>query len=395
MADIFKKNKIRSMHMASSVWNKLSKKDRIDLMLSLGFKFDEARKLATRTWSKLPEFIKMEFAPLLENPGKKWHLSKMETAHYNAYSARGKEDRAYWKGSAAAHKGSALESEKLGLENPYSSRAKFCPERIESPKKFDPRSFRTKVARAHRLTFGCPKGKWDPKTETCKVPVQLQRILHPVGEAICPIGGQEIRHNVTDDQIEAYALRLYQKGVGVDSVSRELKREFGLRKSDADYFARRASRIARGAVKYVSPTVKRARQLELPLEYNPRDKWYFGLVTQWKTGRIFSTSVKPTKKRYPQFKKVIGPFSSRKEAESFAHQSGYDVYKDNPPADMVEIYDNILAIEAKKGSKSLFQNERFRHDFDLKKGKAKIYGLPDGSLLIKGNKKLWRKFNYD
>ncbi|MBT9168124.1 MAG: hypothetical protein DDT19_01469 [Syntrophomonadaceae bacterium] len=67
----------------------------------------------------------------------------------------------------------------------------------------------------------------------------------------------------------------------------------------------------------------------------------------------------------------------------------------NPPLkNMVKIYDNILSIEAEKGKDSLWPNDKFRHDFKSSKGKAKIYGLSDGSLLIKGNKKLWGNFNY-
>lgn len=55
-----------------------------------------------------------------------------------------------------------------------------------------------------------------------------------------------------------------------------------------------------------------------------------------------------------------------------------------------EIYSNIMAIEAKKGSHSNYPNEHFRHDF---KPGSKIYGLPDGSILIKGKKKLWKNFD--
>ena len=71
------------------------------------------------------------------------------------------------------------------------SRARFIHEPLQSKKKFDPRSFRTKVSRAHRITFGCPKGKYSPSTELCKVPVQIQKILHPMAEAMlsnpCPL----------------------------------------------------------------------------------------------------------------------------------------------------------------------------------------------------------------
>jgi len=61
----------------------------------------------------------------------------------------------------------------------------------------------------------------------------------------------------------------------------------------------------------------------------------------------------------------------------------------------VVIYNNIVAIEAEKGTDSLWPEELFRHDFEKNKGDAKIYGLADGSLLITGNKKLWKVFDYD
>lgn len=62
----------------------------------------------------------------------------------------------------------------------------------------------------------------------------------------------------------------------------------------------------------------------------------------------------------------------------------------NPPSGVKEIYGRIMAIEAQKGARSNYPNEYFRHDF--KKG-SKIYGLPDGSILIKGKKKLWKEFD--
>lgn len=69
--------------------------------------------------------------------------------------------------------------------------------------------------------------------------------------------------------------------------------------------------------------------------------------------------------------------------------------KANPPARGHEIYGNILAIEAVKGDSSLWPGEEFRHDFKSKNGRARIYGLRDGSILIKGNKRLWKRFMYD
>jgi len=71
------------------------------------------------------------------------------------------------------------------------SKAQFIHEPLQSKRKFDPRSFRTVVRGAHRVTFGCPKGKYSPSTELCKVPVQIQKILHPMEEAMlsnpCPL----------------------------------------------------------------------------------------------------------------------------------------------------------------------------------------------------------------
>ena len=60
----------------------------------------------------------------------------------------------------------------------------------------------------------------------------------------------------------------------------------------------------------------------------------------------------------------------------------------------VELYENICAIEARKGEGSLFPNESFRHDFG--KG-ARVFGLKDGSILIKSDKgkRLWNNFEYE
>lgn len=66
----------------------------------------------------------------------------------------------------------------------------------------------------------------------------------------------------------------------------------------------------------------------------------------------------------------------------------HDGYLDD---EIVEIYDEITAIEAIKGDSSLWPGEHFRHDFD---SEAKVLGLKDGSILIistKG-KKLWKNF---
>lgn len=63
------------------------------------------------------------------------------------------------------------------------------------------------------------------------------------------------------------------------------------------------------------------------------------------------------------------------------------------PKDAVLIYDEIEEIKARKGSDSLWPNEYFRHKFT--KGKGRIYGLSDGSLLIIAPYPLWDIFEYD
>lgn len=61
---------------------------------------------------------------------------------------------------------------------PYKDKSEFDRKRIRSPKEFDPRSFRTKeVKKGVKVVIGCPKGKYSPKTERCKVGTRAQAIL--------------------------------------------------------------------------------------------------------------------------------------------------------------------------------------------------------------------------
>lgn len=70
--------------------------------------------------------------------------------------------------------------------------------------------------------------------------------------------------------------------------------------------------------------------------------------------------------------------------------------KSNPviPKGAIKIYDHIEAIEAIKGTDSLWPKEAFRHDF---KPGSEVYGLQDGSILIinKKGKKLHKLFKYN
>ena len=61
------------------------------------------------------------------------------------------------------------------------------------------------------------------------------------------------------------------------------------------------------------------------------------------------------------------------------------------PSGAVKIYDQIEQIKATKGARSLYPGERFYHNFQGG-SKGQVYGLRDGSLLIKGGRPLWAQF---
>ncbi|MEM4360104.1 MAG: hypothetical protein QXT45_06210 [Candidatus Bilamarchaeaceae archaeon] len=67
--------------------------------------------------------------------------------------------------------------------------------------------------------------------------------------------------------------------------------------------------------------------------------------------------------------------------------------KQTVPRGAVLIYDDIEEIRARKGSGSNWPHEYFKHKFTVRG--SKIYGLPNGSLLIVGRKPLWDIFEYD
>jgi hypothetical protein len=134
---------------------------------------------------------------------------------------------------------------------------------------------------------------------------------------------------------------------------------------------------------------------------NPHEKWYWGKT---KSGEhvMFSSIITPSKRTHPEYVKVCGSYPTveavlRDKKHAITHMT--ITCESNPPPKgkrvhkRTVIYDNLLAIEATKGSSSNnFSGEHFRHDF--KRRGTKVIGEPDGSLRIIGKKPLWNMFNY-
>jgi len=53
----------------------------------------------------------------------------------------------------------------------------YCERQEHKKSSFDKRSFRWKQSGKARILIGCPKGKWQPKKERCKVGTRAYKIL--------------------------------------------------------------------------------------------------------------------------------------------------------------------------------------------------------------------------
>ncbi len=61
---------------------------------------------------------------------------------------------------------------------PFNPTPRYRVQRIESPARFDPRSFRTVTPRRGvRVTVGCPKGQYDARRKRCRVGTRVQRVM--------------------------------------------------------------------------------------------------------------------------------------------------------------------------------------------------------------------------
>jgi len=59
---------------------------------------------------------------------------------------------------------------------PYSKKSKYIHKKIEDKSHFDSRSFRTiTLNETTKATIGCPKGKWNPSKNKCKVGTKIQK----------------------------------------------------------------------------------------------------------------------------------------------------------------------------------------------------------------------------
>lgn len=194
------------------------------------------------------------------------------------------------------------------LRNPRRSRTRYCPERIEDPRRFDRRSFRTVMRHGHRVTVGCPRGQYDAGRRRCRVGTRAQRILHPAGEGRCPLGGR-----------------------------------------------------AHGNPARTVRTTTRSTTTRLTVRHNPR------LVA----AACALCRREPRAPMSPYCRWCLGR-----------------IYQRNAPRGGVVIYDRLVELRAVKGRRSHYPRQPFKHRFT---SAAKVIGLPDGSVLLRGPRPLWKR----
>jgi len=323
------------------------------------------------------------------------------------------------------------------------STGKYKRTRLVSPKKFDPRSFRTvKAGKGTKLVIGCPEGEYMPRKGKCKVGTRAQakltrknpktpsaikseirkRIIQLEGitkeienqkhelnskqlkDSLETIHGNlmyinGIRFTLTDEdwttqEKRAYGrdiIKLQQKyydlhvfySIGKNPAGKKYKFEIEREKAIAHI---KASPLHKKALALLTKKWQEFSTLK------PKVTWYhhpWGIFSDLQQAGLVDMQIYPSRVSGDKawgskfrFKLGTGEITSKGMSK-------------NPPASGgTEIYSNITAIEATKGNNSLWPKEPFRHDFKMG---GKILGLPNGDLLIKkgkDGKKLWKFFDY-
>ncbi len=193
-----------------------------------------------------------------ENPWAAWHEARVSQYRRLARAARpGSRRRGELLAMARAHQESARASGALGVEPPRipggrrNPTRRFQVETLEPKGRFDPRSFRTVVTDGARVTVGCPRGKWDPRRERCKVGTRAQRILHPRGNPLTPAEVERLRGWQADEWAAADRWRAQGKGTRAEwhsGIGTGLGYAATLLPKANPPAARYASRIPAGAV---------------------------------------------------------------------------------------------------------------------------------------------------
>ena len=205
--------------------------------------------------------------------------------------------------------------------------------------------------------------------------------------------GTEAQAYYTDDRQDAVGTAKHMwKGYDIVLTFRHV--------SDFDKFNNPPKRL-RGYTRVSNPRRRRSR-----LRSNPDREWH----SEWRTTyNIMSQRAhSDLDRKYIEGKRdansdavmeedrrTYGGHERRQSANPKRRSRKRTRVNCNPRKGVIEIYGNILAIEARKGKGSLWPNERFRHGFKSK-SEAAIFGLPDGSILIKSKKgkRLWKNFKY-
>jgi hypothetical protein len=83
--------------------------------------------------------------------------------------------------------------QKGGLRGAFFSAEAYCERKVAPKSKFDARSFRWKKSGKGRVLVGCPKGKWNAKTERCRVGTKAYAILTPTHTGRCRRGSKPVQ----------------------------------------------------------------------------------------------------------------------------------------------------------------------------------------------------------